>query len=421
MAEKIPEGYFARNVEPIAYHDLNGKPAFKLAMQELNGRWYLYLAHLWHRGWSILDVTDPTAPQLIAFIPGPDNTWTIQIQVAEGKMITALERIAPGWGGVEGQPFAEGFLIWDVGDPIKPRRLGQFHTGSTGTHRNFYDGGHLVHAAAAAPGFDGKIYRIVDIADPASPREIGRFFLPEQIQGAVNNGLKFSCHGPAHVEGRRAYLPYGDGGGIIVDISDLTRPELVGQIAFRGLTSSQGIHTFLPLAGRRHALINDEAIRENGDEDLNLAGIVDISDESRPRLISLLPVPEPPPESGFENFYDKGGRFGPHNQHHPNHQPCLENRDDTAYLTYFNAGLRVYDIRDARMPKEVAYFIPPDPKVRIGTRPSKLVAQTEDVLVDRRGFIYISQKNQGVYILRLKATPPHENRTENPEVRIQNS
>jgi hypothetical protein len=22
-----------------------------------------YLAHLWHRGWSILDVTDPDAPQ----------------------------------------------------------------------------------------------------------------------------------------------------------------------------------------------------------------------------------------------------------------------------------------------------------------------------------------------------------------------
>jgi hypothetical protein len=27
--------------------------------------------------------------------------------------------------------------------------------------------------------------------------------------------------------------------------------------------------------------------------------------------------------------------------------------------------------------------------------------QTEDVLVDRRGCIYISQKNQGLYILRL--------------------
>jgi len=30
------------------------------------------------------------------------------------------------------------------------------------------------------------------------------------------------------------------------------------------------------------------------------------------------------------------------------------------------------------------------------------VVQSEDVLVDRRGYIYISHKNQGIYILRLK-------------------
>ena len=97
MAQKIPPGYFSRNIEAIGYHDLNNKPAFKLAMQELNNRWYLYVAHLWHRGWSVLEVTDPAEPQLCAFIPGPENTWTIQIQVANGKMITGLERIAPGW------------------------------------------------------------------------------------------------------------------------------------------------------------------------------------------------------------------------------------------------------------------------------------------------------------------------------------
>lgn len=407
MKQAIPEGYFAENVEALGYHDLDGKPAFKLALQEVNGSWFLYAAHLWHRGWSVLDVTDPTTPEVTAYVPGPENTWTIQIQVAAGKMITGLERIAPGWGGMEGKPFSEGFLTWDISEPTKPRLLGQFRTGSSGTHRNFYDGGHVVHAAAGALGFDRKIYRLVDIADPANPREIGRFYLPEQADGAVKTGLKLSCHGPAHVEGNRAYLSYGDGGGIIVDLSDPTHPKMIGQIAFHGMTSSQGIHTFLPLPKRKLALINDEAIQENGDEDLNLAGLVDISDESRPRLISLFPLPQPPAGSGFENFYRKGGRFGPHNQHHPNHQACLEDRDDIAYLTYFNAGLRVYDIRDARMPKEVAYFVPPDPKVRIGTKPGRLVAQTEDVLVDRRGCIYISHKNQGIYILRLKDVWPY--------------
>jgi len=188
MAE-IPQHYFTHNIEPIGYHDLKEKPAFKLAMQELNGRWYLYLAHLWHRGWSILDVTDPAAPEFAGFIPGPENTWTIQIQVAEDKMITGLERIAPGWGGFDDKPFSEGFLIWDVSEPTKPRQLGHFRTGSTGTHRNFYDGGNLVHAAAGAPGLTGKIYRIIDIADPLSPREVGRFSLPEQ--NAPTPGINF--------------------------------------------------------------------------------------------------------------------------------------------------------------------------------------------------------------------------------------
>ena len=403
----ILSGYYAQNVEVLGYHDLEGRPAFKLAMQEVNGRWYLYLAHLWHRGWSVLDVTDPTTPQLVTYIPGPENTWTIQIQVAEGKMITALERIAPGWGGVDGQAFAEGFFIFDVSEPTKPRRIGHFQTGSTGTHRNFYDGGNFIHAAAGAPGMAGKIYRIVDIADPAKPREVGQFSLPEQASGAATSGLKFSLHGPAHIEGTRAYLPYGDGGAIILDISELSRPRMVSQLAFRGITATQGIHTFLPLPRRRIALVNDEAIRENGDENLNMAGVVDISNESQPRLISLFPLPEPPAETGLNNFYEKGGRFGPHNQHHPNHQACLEERDDIAYLTYFNAGLRIYDIRDPRAPKEIAYFIPPDPKTRIGTKPSQLVAQTEDVLVDRRGCVYISDKNQGIYILKLNNVWPY--------------
>ena len=45
--------------------------------------------------------------------------------------------------------------------------------------------------------------------------------------------------------------------------------------------------------------------------------------------------------------------------------------------------------------------------MRIGTKPSRLVAQTEDVLVDRRGCIYISDKNLGIYILRLRTIWPY--------------
>ena len=80
------------------------------------------------------------------------------------------------------------------------------------------------------------------------------------------------------------------------------------------------------------------------------------------------------------------------------------------YLTYFNAGLRVFDISNARLPKEVGYFIPPDPVKRFGPVPTKFVEQTEDVLVDRRGYIYLSDKNQGIFVLRRTADPEPEGR-----------
>ena len=79
-----------------------------------------------------------------------------------------------------------------------------------------------------------------------------------------------------------------------------------------------------------------------------------------------------------------------------------DHSDTLVYLTYFNAGLRVYDISDATLPREVAWFIPPDPVHRYGPQPvGSLVEQTEDVLVDTRGYIYVTNKNQGLWILKL--------------------
>lgn len=385
-------------IDVVGYHDLDGRPAFKLALQESGGRWFLYLAHLWDRGWSILDVTDPRSPSLVRFIPGPPNTWTLQVQVAAGRMITGLERIPPPWGGRPDLPHEEGFIMWDVSDPTDPVELGRWQTGSAGTHRNFYDGGDVVHAAAAAPGLYGKCYRLVDVSDPEHPTELGRHWLPEQES---DTGLHYDLHGPAHVEGNLAYGGYGAGGAVIVDVSDPRSPTEVSRMEFRGISNAFGIHTYLPLPGRGIALVNDEAILEDGNENLNLAGIIDVSDPAAPRLISLLPQPRPPEELGLGNFFERGARFGAHNHHHPNHHPDHEHRDDITYLTYFNAGLRVYDISDPRAPRETAWFLPPDPERTVGPKPTRPVAQSEDVLVDRRGYIYVSHKSQGIWVLRL--------------------
>ncbi len=49
----------SKNVELVGYQDLEGRPAFKVALQVVRERWYIYLSHFWTPGWSILEVTEP--------------------------------------------------------------------------------------------------------------------------------------------------------------------------------------------------------------------------------------------------------------------------------------------------------------------------------------------------------------------------
>jgi hypothetical protein len=83
------------------------------------------------------------------------------------------------------------------------------------------------------------------------------------------------------------------------------------------------------------------------------------------------------------------------------HNPDVEKQADLIYLSYFTAGLRIFDIKDSHVPKEVGWFLPPTPTKRYGPVPAdRLQSSTEDVLVDTRGNIYITDKQWGVFILR---------------------
>ena len=225
-ADPIPPGSVGQNIEAVGYSNLNDKPGFKMSIQKVGERWYLYLGMLWNEGWQIVDVTDPANPKVVKEIQGPDNTATDQMEIADGKMITALAKISPGWGGDPAKPFDEGVLIWDLKDPLNPQKLGQYKTGSLGTHRNGYQGGKYMHLSAIMPGYKGNIYVIVDISDPAHPVEAGRWWVPGQKDGetpAAPPGTML--HGPAFIVGNTAYLPYGGAGMIILDITDVAHPK----------------------------------------------------------------------------------------------------------------------------------------------------------------------------------------------------
>lgn len=418
-ADPIPEGAVAQNVRAIGYSELGGRPAFKMAIRELSGRWYLYVTHFWTPGWSVVDVTDPADPTVAKFLPWDKNAYTWQIDLAGDRMITGLEalRSFPNFG--RAGPSDEGVLIWSIANPVEPRLLGQFRTGAGGTHRNFYAGGRYMHLAAGMPGYDGNIYVIVDIADPTNPKEAGRWWVPGQHvaggeqpdrvlqRGETAPGAFVSLHGPPYVVGDLAYLPYGAAGMIVLDISEPTRPRQIGRLPFSPpFHSVFGVHTVLPLPEQGIAYINSEDV-SYGRGPANFAGIVDIADPARPTLLSLLPQPQPPVGASYGSFAEKGGWSGPHNANLLQHNPDVQKQGDLFYLAHFNAGLRVYDVSNRRNPREAGFFLPPEPRRRFGPMPQgPLVTQSEDVLVDRRGLIYVTDKNQGLWVLQYTGPVP---------------
>ncbi len=404
---EIP-GFLSKNMEMVAYHDLDERPGFKMAIQVVEGRWYMYIGHFWHRGWTIMDITRPSSPELLKFIPGPANTWTLQVQVAQGKMIAGLERIGDGivdranlWGHDSSQSFQEGILIFDVTDPADPKPQGSFATGGFGTHRNFYAGGNYAYLAANMKGYKGNIFVALDISDPIRPREVSRWWVKGQWEeGGEKSERFYQLHGPPYVVGDRAYLPYGRAGFIVLDISDVAKPRQISRIDIGDFGSVVGAHTYMPIPSRKLAIATTEAILEEEPDPLNLVLVVDISKEDRPKPIANFPVPVPPEEVGVQDFQELGGKFGPHNIHMPHHQPCLAGVDKMIHICYESGGLWLYDIGVQGVPKPIAYFIPASPKRKRGLLPNQLATQTEDVIVDRRGYIYITDKNHGLFILR---------------------
>ena len=74
-------------------------------------------------------------------------------------------------------------------------------------------------------------------------------------------------------------------------------------------------------------------------------------------LVPISTLPLPP----VEVFGKRGGRFGSHNLYENYPGECSWRSDDIILATFFNGGVRAYDLTNPFQPKEVAYFVPGAP------------------------------------------------------------
>lgn len=389
-AQGVSAGVEASNVRLVGHSDLQGRPALQVTLRGA----YAYVGH--HRGTArnpltgeiepngttILDVSDPTAPSIVNHLPGRDGAESRAVQVLygwrDGRDYLLRNQEATGFTGFE---------VWDITDRRSPSLIAEIG-GLRQAHKGWWDRstGHAF-LSGVWPGWKGRHLIIYDLSDPGAPRFVANWGLPGQAPGELGRGT--GLHHPV-VDGDRAYLSYLFGGDVVVlDVADVSRPRPVAHVQF--LPQPARSHTTVPYrvprrstAGERDPsterllVVSEEALGGECNGRPAQLYVLRADDEAQPALLGTFQVPR-------ADFCSRSGRFGPHQ--------FAETRDGRlidgtlVYLAYFNAGLRIVDLSEPSRPAEVGFYVPDSS----ADRP----VQTNDVDLDYRGLIYITDRSGG--------------------------
>jgi hypothetical protein len=398
----------AWNFKLLAQHELAGFGGMGEGMSiqiARDGRRILWLAHeSAPKNFTAVDVSDPRAPKVVVQTDLPQSFMrSNSLEVVGNIMAVAYQTQKPGQ-----QP--AGFELFDIANPDAPKSIAFVDASgprSRGVHQLWFCDGEYVHLSAGASDFtprnqlDDQCYRIFDVRNPSKPGEVGRWWLPGTRDG--DSAAPPVRQPPPHDKGFRAhntnvypqrpdrcYLGYIDGGMFILDIADKARPKMVS--AWKNSPPYTGFcHTVLPLFDRGLLVVTDESTEDNAIDWPKLVWIVDAREEKNLVPIATCPAPS------YDAFAHRGGRFGAHNIHENVPLPTSWHSDAIIVGTFFNAGLRAYDISNPYQPKEVAAFVPPAPPLA-----PRGTIQLNDCFVDERRIVYTVDRHAGgLYILEM--------------------
>ena len=418
----------ASNVRVVGWTDLNGHAdGEQIDGAVINGRDYIFYGHYWSQGVSIVDVTNPAKPEVVSFIKNRDAMGHYTKVLVNHKNImmlpvgTLTELDQP-----KRKPIKEhGVAFYDVNDPKSPKFLSFYRTApgtliNKGVHYSWFTDDYA-YLSAPVEGYQGRIFLILDVRDPRNPKEAGRWAYPGQ-HTAVGEKLapemeEMDAHGSmTNRDGTIGFycvLSDPPGGLNILDIRDKSQPKLLSRIDMSPpMTPGYfGVHNVVTMDSRGLLTMMHEGAGNSLNRPQMTGWVVDVKDPAKPVILSVLPIPQ-----GFDRTVP--ARFGPHNAHE--NQPGALIDDYMFYISWFRAGLRIFDLSEPKHPFEAGYFLPPDPKYRVdditwsgkpGDPNGSELSSLNHVYVDQRGLIYISGYNDGLYILEYTGRRPQGSQT----------
>jgi len=398
----------SRNIKFISHCDQGGRGD---GVQVMVHRGFAYIGHGFSNGITVVDVRDPKHPKTVNFIACPKNTRAHHLQT-HGDLLLAVngpsvwtmqinEKAYFSGSSAEdmkAKEFTTGLRVYDLSKPEAPREIAFMPTDGLGPHRIWYVGGRYAYLSVHFADFSDHVLAIVDMADPTKPHVIGKFWLPGMWSGGGEKptwpqGKRYALH-HALVTGNLAYSAWRDGGLAVIDVGDPTKPRLIRHHNWDPPFGG-GTHSPLPLPDRNLLVVADEANFADCSKGLRYVWIFDVREPSNPISISTCPIP------GEADYCKKGGNFGPHNLWE--NRPGAFQSSNLIFATQHNAGVRAYDISNAFAPREVGYFVPPNPTKMMDPRPNRpQVILSCDVFVDPQGVMYLTDSNAGLNILQFE-------------------
>ncbi len=336
-------------------------------------------------GVRALDLTDPRNPTITAYLntPAMHDPWE-SLKVNERRQVLGADEGQNG-GFALGGPTID---LYDLSHDCRYPQLIASAPVGTGA-----DGGiiHPVigHEGSWAPdgltyyGSDSanRQYFAVDTSDLTKPKLIAHWM--PGIEGV--HGLSIRDDGT-----RGYFVSFGQIGNaaltdpnvaarnglLIYDLSEIQarkpnpQVRLVSKLLWKDGSSAQ--HTIpVRIKGKPYLIFVDEggaggfgtdaqnaAACAAGMPPYPMARIIDISDETRPKVVAKLGLETHDPANCSKVSPDVVGLI---NFSYGSHYCSVDNKKHATTLAcgYFNSGVRVFDIRDPLRPKEIAYYNPP--------------------------------------------------------------
>jgi hypothetical protein len=420
-------------------------------------------------GTSLIDATDPPHPVYLANVATKSDKGAPHVAVCGGNHFPNAEAngLLNRWFMIR-HDGNDDWEIWETTDPAHPKLLTTILSNGVNSHHSWWecDTGiaYMIFNQKGDGWHTGNHIYIYDLSNPTSPKFIRQFGLPGQ-QPAADVATQKSCYNApsdtcfegvtnpptgthdiysAGVNKNRVYIGYGsstDGIFQILDRTKLlkgcdtsvnaaasancgTKPTqadlLYPQISYLTANPHDGAHTFIPIFGVPipetqtnfetgapvkidiAVGLSEQTANECAPQKWKNPSLMDISDERTPYPISTPTVGQFP---GY--FCAKGARFGTHEMPRRIYAPYY---GKLLIVSYFNAGLQVFDIRDPYNPSRVAYFIQAPDKntmTSCGSSPAKKTdcrkATFSDLgELDDRGYIYnMDRSGSGLTILKL--------------------